>query len=751
LAGNYKTGILCGTISDGVYEADLTNIQNISLKKIDIINSGQINQIYYADNDWWISSNEGLILLQKTFFNTLVFENNNKTAINDLMIQSICQSYDSTLYFVTATNIYQLDKKNKWIANSILGKEFHNFSPLRAVANPQGLWISDIESKIYLYNLNNSSMEQIWKTEIGIFTTSMECDANDSIWTTQNAPGKSLVFKVSQNLMAKYSDVPIFVTVVKKDKNGNLYAAGGSQNFGTNYLLKYNYEKNEFEDVSLHTDTRFFVNDICFDNQNAIWLATDMGLYKQSNDILEKIELNGIYKDIRINSIASSDDGSIWFANSYGLSRYKNNKCVLYNKSNGLIANTIQPRNLFVDNENYLWVGTAKGVAYLKVDNSENLKTPVPKILTLKVNNKQLLLNDSVSLNFDYNSYLEIEYKSLIYPSSEVIYQTRIINLDENWSEATTNTSIFIPDLKDGSYELQIIAQKLGANYDWSEPLVFKFTILQAWYKKWWAILIFSFIVTLLIFLIVKIYNRKLLKENENLEKIIKSRTSEIIKQKDEIETQKKEMAQKVEQRTEELTLANTKLLKLEKESIQSQFEMLKQQVNPHFLFNSLNVLISLIKIDQDLAEKFTEQLSKVYRYVLENKEKEMVSLQTELNFLDAYMFLLNIRFKDKLEFNINISIDKYEKLILPLALQLLIENSIKHNVFSKKSPLKIDIFSDENDFLNVINNLQIRETNFASTGIGLKNIINRYKLITLKEPVFEKTENQFIAKIPLL
>ncbi len=210
-------------------------------------------------------------------------------------------------------------------------------------------------------------------------------------------------------------------------------------------------------------------------------------------------------------------------------------------------------------------------------------------------------------------------------------------------------------------------------------------------------------------------------------------------------------LEQKVEERTHALTEANTLLFKVQKENLQTRFDVLKQQVNPHFLFNSLNVLTSLIKLEPDLAEKFTEQLAKVYRYVLENKDNELVALATELDFLESYVFLLNIRFLDKLKVNINVPEDLKNAEVIPLAVQLLIENAIKHNSMSKKSPLVIDIFIDKKCNLNVINNLQEREARITSTGIGLKNIENRYKLLNNSEPEFLKTENQFIARIPLI
>jgi PAS domain S-box-containing protein len=220
---------------------------------------------------------------------------------------------------------------------------------------------------------------------------------------------------------------------------------------------------------------------------------------------------------------------------------------------------------------------------------------------------------------------------------------------------------------------------------------------------------------------------------------------------KDQLELLNNDLEKRVNESSQKLTEARTQLINVQKENLQSQFEVLKQQVNPHFLFNSLNVLTSLIKLEPDLAENFSEQLSKVYRYVLENKDNELVSIKTELDFLKSYIFLLDIRFVDKLKVNIKIEEKELDLQIIPLAMQLLIENAIKHNTMSKKEPLIIDIFIDETMKLNIVNKLQERESQIISTGVGLKNIQNRYLLLNNTEPEFIKTTTQFIAKIPLL
>lgn len=224
-----------------------------------------------------------------------------------------------------------------------------------------------------------------------------------------------------------------------------------------------------------------------------------------------------------------------------------------------------------------------------------------------------------------------------------------------------------------------------------------------------------------------------------------------LLRAKEDLEQINNTLEQKVTERTRELTEVNTQLLKVQKENLQSQFEVLKQQVNPHFLFNSLNVLTSLIKIDPDLAESFTERLSKVYRYVLENKDRDVVPLSTELEFLNAYLFLLEIRFMNKIVIQINIDKSFLDFQILPIAIQLLIENAIKHNTFSKINPLIIEVFIDEQHRLNIVNNLNVRETKFGSTGVGLENISRRYALVSEQKPEFTMTNDHFIARLPLL
>jgi two-component system, LytTR family, sensor kinase len=191
----------------------------------------------------------------------------------------------------------------------------------------------------------------------------------------------------------------------------------------------------------------------------------------------------------------------------------------------------------------------------------------------------------------------------------------------------------------------------------------------------------------------------------------------------------------------------------LMKENALAQFEALKNQVSPHFLFNSLSILSSLVHIDANLSEKFIDQLSKAYRYILEQKDNETVSLKTELDFLNAYAFLLKIRFENKFDVKIFVTDQDAEKYhIAPLTLQLLVENCVKHNRMSQNEPLIVTILIKD-DYLVVRNPARARNKTdrITSTGIGLENIKNRYQLLTNIPIQIEPDEELFTVKIPLL
>jgi LytS/YehU family sensor histidine kinase len=183
-------------------------------------------------------------------------------------------------------------------------------------------------------------------------------------------------------------------------------------------------------------------------------------------------------------------------------------------------------------------------------------------------------------------------------------------------------------------------------------------------------------------------------------------------------------------------------------------YEALRNQINPHFLFNSFNVLSDLVYEDQDLAVKFIGQLSDLYRYVLDSREKELVPLKEELDFIESYIFLLQTRFEDKINIKMDLS-PQADEMIVPMTLQLLIENAVKHNEASKKHPLQITVVRKDGK-IEVRNGLKIRSVGDDSKQTGLKNISQQYQHLSTQETdsyriEIEQTAEEFIVRVPIL
>ncbi|WP_159466746.1 sensor histidine kinase [Dyadobacter sp. 3J3] len=206
-----------------------------------------------------------------------------------------------------------------------------------------------------------------------------------------------------------------------------------------------------------------------------------------------------------------------------------------------------------------------------------------------------------------------------------------------------------------------------------------------------------------------------------------------------------------VKKSNEHLEQARTRAERLEKENLQTRFLALKNQLSPHFLFNSLSILTSLIEKNPQQSVIYVNRLSRSYRYILEHSQDETVTLKKELNFIEAYVFLLKSRFEEKLEVIVDIPVEYQNQFkIAPLTLQLLIENAVKHNQMSAEQPLQISIVSDK-AYLTISNPIHRRKQDIVSIQVGLKNVVRRYALLT-KNPVAVKEENGcFTVKIPLL
>jgi uncharacterized membrane-anchored protein YhcB (DUF1043 family)/putative flippase GtrA len=189
----------------------------------------------------------------------------------------------------------------------------------------------------------------------------------------------------------------------------------------------------------------------------------------------------------------------------------------------------------------------------------------------------------------------------------------------------------------------------------------------------------------------------------------------------------------------------------LKMEALQSQFESLKNQLSPHFLFNSLTALKTLIKEAPETAQNYINSLSRALRYTLKSNEKQLVALKDEMEFMESYLFLIGLRFGENLSINTNIKEELLSNNIPPLTIQTLVENAIKHNEISKRNPLKINILTTDNESLIIINDIHEKITGEEGTGIGLANLSKQYMLLINKEINIRKEDNKFSVEVPLI
>ena len=190
---------------------------------------------------------------------------------------------------------------------------------------------------------------------------------------------------------------------------------------------------------------------------------------------------------------------------------------------------------------------------------------------------------------------------------------------------------------------------------------------------------------------------------------------------------------------------------RLKREFVQAQLDGLKSQVNPHFLFNSLNTLVYIIPEDPEKAVEFVQKLAKVYRYILEIQERRLIPLWEEMEFLESFIFLHKERFCDNLRLNIEVPKSERNHLIVPLSLQLLFENAIKHNIISKEKPLSISLKVEEGKRLVIRNTLQLRSNPEPGTKTGLSNIKSRYEYFSDQPVIIEETSKEFMVSLPLI
>jgi len=489
-----------------------------------------------------------------------------------------------------------------------------------------------------------------------------------------------------------------------------------------------------------------YVYNILQDNRNNVWFATDgKGIIKYQNGKFNSLEQPaGGYGNV-VYKMAEDKQGNLWFSTyDKGLVKYDGKTFTCFTTAQGLsdmniTGLTISNDNIFLIHKNDVdLVNTKSGnISYLDVDQGiSNINTDLNALATdaegnvyfvadsilykynaakeivlrplVMIDRIQLFLNDvnvQMGHSFKYNqNNLSFYYTGLYYSQpNRIQYQYKLEGYDKNWVSTKDRIKNF-PQLPPGTYTFKVRVS-LNQNFSASDEAAFTFTIEPPFWRQLWFIALSIIALAAILYLII--YQR---------EKSIK------------------------------------KYNKLESEKIRSQLETLRNQINPHFLFNSFNTLISEIEENPDKAVLYVEHLSDFYRSIVVHREKDLISLQEEINILNDYCFIQQKRYGEALKINISISGEQQKKYyIVPLALQLLFENAVKHNVISTDYPLCIELFIEDEEHLIVRNNINPKFTAEKGSSMGLQNIQKRYLLLSRKNVVVENDGKFFKVKIPLI
>lgn len=557
--------------------------------------------------------------------------------------------------------------------------------------------------------------------------------------------------------------VPLtFFWMMTKTENGDVWL-GASRG-----LFHYIKKENRFDDLTKDPILSKYVHQniqaIFTDSKNRLWIGMlhiGIAIYDPESKNIRLLTIkDSLISDTRFSSFAEDKNGIIWIGSEEGLTACDpvKNSSHFFTRATGLPSN--RTNNLMVDPLNRIWVGTSNGLCVLNSNGKfirrfdindglltnqfneqsayctrdgffiyptykgfvmfrpenykESNKTVPVYITSFKISEGGLKpaanTEDIHQLKLGYSQdFFSIELAGLNYMNPlQCTYAYKLEPFDKDWI-FTRRREVNYTNVPAGQYTFHYKVMTDSPNRSVPEKTMV-ITISAVFYKTWW----FRLLVLLVAGTSFFAFFRYRMNHRERI-----------------------------------LVLQNKAQL-LEKEKTLVMYENLKQHLNPHFLFNSLTALSSLIRVDQHQAGDFLEKMSKVYRYILKNRDNETVPLSEELKFVALYIQLQKTRFEKGLQVNVNVGEEYEHRKIAPVTLQNLVENAIKHNVADTGSPLIIDLFT-EDGYLVVRNNLQKKQFVETSNKQGLFNMESFYRYLSARPMIIAEDKNYFTVKIPLI
>ncbi len=716
-------------------------------------NYGQVNALLATQNNIWIATEEnGLLKLSNTnqILTTASSPTLNKSNINNLLQDNegniwttgsnglICSAgdklkllelYDNRTYETIHTILSDYEN-NIWagtdgglikyiISGSIAEKKNYPIKELTSKTDITGLyqdryhkiWISTMGEGIFVLDPLTGGYRNITENPLLKKASILSVTGKGNTVCAGGLEGVATIIELSEvnksitnnYKFTNYNNIPNlgnnYIHSVFKDKSGRIWF--GTDGKGITVLQNGNF---------IHFDKRQGLKDehvysFTEDAKGRIWFNTkDAGIYCYDGIKFKNYSSADGISDLKITTLKTDRLGNIIIVNEKGIDILNpENESISYlNYTQGIPAVNTAIESVTTDSSGNILLSTLKGiVVYSPVDKT----IQQPKTI---INSVQLFLHniDKEGLhNYTYNENgFTFNYTGIYYTNpDEVHYQYKLDGLDTSWI-TTKDQRVPFPNLRPGKYIFHV-RSSINENFKNSSEVTYSFIIATAFWKRTWFILLCVITGAVILFWYMK---------------------------------------------WRETNIKKMQLLLQEK--IQFQFQVLRNQVNPHFLFNSFNTLISTIEENPKMAVSYVEQLSEFFRNIVNYRDKDVITLGEEINLLNTYFYLQQKRYGNNLKLNIKVNEEEKIKLFIPpLTLQLLLENAIKHNAVSKETTLVVDLYLQNDNCLIMRNNINPKFSKQTGTGMGLQNIINRYNILSKEQVVIINDKKYFKVLLPAL
>ena len=446
------------------------------------------------------------------------------------------------------------------------------------------------------------------------------------------------------------------------------------------------------------------VYSITEDSDGQIWFSTaNAGVYVMTGKSLKNYSIEDGLSDIHITGLLADKNHHLLIVHNNGVDILDTHSNVFLYFSKGVGLSEINPdlNVCTLEGSDVAWLGTQNGLIRLQIPEDILKRQP-----SLKLNKVSVFLGKENYMGthlFSYNqNHISFHFNSFWFIEPEIVrYQIRLKGYDLGWIDTRNNLATY-SNLPPGNYTFEVRASIKG-NFAINDIKSYAFIIRKPFWQSIWFILVCIIGIILIVYLIILMREKRLILRDAQ-----------------------------------------------EREKIMFQFQTLRSQVNPHFLFNSFSTLISVIDENKEVAIDYVEKLSLFFRNILEYREKDLIPLDEELKLIDTYYYLQKQRYRENLQLEIVVNQKTLNSLIPPMVLQMLVENAIKHNMISAEMPLSVNIFTGE-EHITVRNNIQRKKDKEPSTGIGITNIRKRYALLGFGDILITAENDQFTVQLPLI